>query len=149
GDLKNRRVDIRYIYLNGGPVNGWDTWTPTPGDRATRYIRNSRTLGMIPFFVLYNIPDASESYALDLQHVQDPVYMAAYFRNLQSALRLINQESPDDPVGMILEPDFLGYLAQNAAGDPGSLAAATHAVYDSGVLSADADPSFPDTVTGL
>lgn len=146
---KNRRMDIRYIYLNGGPWNGWDTWSATPGGRATQYIRNSRTLGMIPFFVFYNIPDASESYALDLAHAQDPVYMAAYFRNLALALDLINQESPDDVVGMILEPDFLGYLAQNSAGAPSNIGAAAHAAYDSGVLSGDVDPRFPDTIAGL
>jgi hypothetical protein len=149
GGLKNRRMDIRYIYLNGGPQNGWDTWTATPGGRVTQYIRNSRALGMIPFFVFYNIPDASEGYALDLAHAQDPVYMAAYFRNLALALDSINQESPDDVVGMILEPDFLGYLAQNLAGAPANIAAAAHAAYSSGVLSSDVDPPFPDTIAGL
>lgn len=149
GDLTNRRMDIRYIYLNGGPIDGWDTWTNVPGDRATQYIRNSRMLGMIPYFVFYNIPDASEGYQIDLQHAQDPSYMAAYFRNLNLALQLINQESPDDPVGIVLEPDFLGYLAQNAAGSPSSIAAATQAAYDSGVLVAGTDPAFPNTVAGL
>lgn len=149
GGPVGRRMDIRYIYLNGGPLNGWDTWSGTSGDRATQYVRNSRTLGMIPFFVFYNIPDASEGYALDLAHAQDPAYMAAYFRNLALALKLINQESPDDVAGMILEPDFLGYLAQNAAASPSGIPAATHAVYDSGVLSTGADPAFPDTITGL
>src|ERR1035437_10102515 len=149
GGLRNRRMDIRYIYLNGGPLNGWDTWTVTPGGRASQYIRNSRTLGMIPFFVFYNIPDASEGYTFDLAHAQDPVYMAAYFRNLALALDLINQESPDDVVGMILEPDFLGYLAQNSGSAPSNIGAAAHAAYSSGVLSGDVDPLFPDTIAGL
>jgi hypothetical protein len=147
--LQGHRVDIRYIYLNGGPQNGWSTWTGTPGARASQYIRNSRMLGMIPFFVFYNIPDASEGYALDLAHAQDPVYMAAYFSNLALALDMINQESPDDVAGMILEPDFLGYLAQNAGRAPSNIAAAVHAAYDSGILSSDVDPLFPDTIAGL
>jgi hypothetical protein len=147
--LQGHRVDIRYIYLNGGPQNGWSTWTGTPGARASQYIRNSRLLGMIPFFVFYNIPDASEGYALDLAHAQDPVYMAAYFSNLALALDMINQESPDDVVGVILEPDFLGYLAQNSGSAPSNIAAAVHAAYSGGILSSDVDPLFPDTIAGL
>ena len=146
---KNKRVDIRYIYLNGGPLRGWDTWTDTPGTRVTRYVRNSRMLGMIPFFVYYNIPDDAESYQLDLAHAQDARYMAAYYKNLKMALELINIESPDDVVGMILEPDFIGYLAQNANQPATAIAAATSAIYDSGVLVRGQDPSFPDTIAGL
>jgi hypothetical protein len=146
---KNKRVDIRYIYLNGGPLRGWDTWGDAPGSRAVRFIRNSRLFGMIPFFVFYNIPDDSESYALDLAHVQDRTYLIAYFRNLKLTLDIINQESPDDTVGILLEPDFLGYLAQNAAKPASAIAAATRAAYDSGVLSTAEDPAFPDTVQGL
>ncbi|HLG96414.1 MAG TPA: cellulose binding domain-containing protein [Bryobacteraceae bacterium] len=147
-DLTNRRVDIRYIYLNGGPINGWDTWGNGSGSRAVTFIRNSRMLGVIPFFVFYNIPDSSEGYQVDLQHVQDAAYMAAYFKNLKLALDLINQESPDDMVGIILEPDFIGYLAQNANQPASAITAITSAAYSSGVLSS-SDPLFPNTVQGL
>ncbi len=146
---KNHRVDSRYIYLNGGPIQGWDTWTGTPGDRAVSYIRNSRQLGMIPIFVFYNIADSGEGYLSDVAHVQNASYMRAYFTNLKLALDIIRQESPDDPVEMILEPDFLGYLAQNANAPASAIGAATSAAYASGVLSADRDPNFPDSVAGL
>jgi len=145
---KNRRVDSRYIYLNGGPWNGWDTWGAYPGSRAVNYIRNSRLLGIIPVFVFYNIPDGSESYELDLGHAQDRGYMTAYFRNLKLFLDVVKRESPDDLVGVILEPDFLGYLAQNAGKPASAIPAATKAAYDSGVLDA-SDPQFPDTIQGL
>jgi len=145
---RNRRMDIRYIYLNGGPVNGWDTWGASPGSRAVNYIRNSRMLGMIPFFVWYNIPDGSESYELDLAHVQSPGYMTAYFGNLRLFLDIVRRDAAGDTVGMILEPDFLGYLAQNAGQPAERIRAATHAAYDSGLLGS-ADPRFPDTVQGL
>ncbi len=145
----NKRADIRYIYLNGGPFTGWTTWTNTPGARASEYIDHSQQLGLIPFFVFYNIPDASEGYAIDLAHVQDASYMQAYFQNLKLALDLINQESPGDLVGLILEPDFIGYLAQNAGQPAASISAMTHAAYSSGVLAAGTDPTFPDTVQGL
>jgi hypothetical protein len=146
---QNRRVDARYIYLNGGPLQGWHTWSLALGERATSYIRISRTLGMIPFFVFYNIPADSESYALDLAHVNDAAYMAAYFKNLKLALDIVVRESPDDPVGFILEPDFLGYLAQNANRPASAISAVTAAAYESGVLDASIDPLFPQTVEGL
>ncbi len=146
---QNRRVDSRYIYLNGGPYQGWDTWSVRLGDRATNYIRTSRTLGMIPFFVFYNIPAGSESYEIDLANVNDSAYMVAYFKNLKLALDIAVRESPDDPVGFILEPDFLGYLAQNANRPPSGITAATAAAYESGVLNASTDPQFPSNVEGL
>ncbi|MFN7921116.1 MAG: cellulose binding domain-containing protein [Bryobacteraceae bacterium] len=145
---RNKRVDIRYIYINGGPFNGWDTWSNEPGGRAINYIRNSRMLGMVPFFVFYNIADGGESYDTDLSHVQSASYMQAYFRNLKLLLDIIQRESPDDMVGMILEPDFLGYLAQNSGKRPAQIPAITRAAYEVGVLGG-ADPKFEDNVQGL
>lgn len=148
-DRKNRRVDVRYIYLNGGPTGGWDTWSNEPGGRARTFIRESRRLGFVPYFVFYNIPDGSESYAIDLAHMQDATYMAAYFRNLGLALRIANEESPDEPVGFLFEPDYIGYMAQQSGQRPAQLMAATQAAYASGALVAGVDPTFPNTLTGL
>lgn len=148
--LQNTRVDVRYIYLNNGPGEyGWYTWAGGNGNRARRYIRESKTLGVIPFFVYYNIPDAGESYYTDLQHIQDPAYMAAYFADLVRALDIISTEGGDDTVGIILEPDFLGYMMQNSGLQPAQIAAQVHAVYDAGILTRGIDPDFADNVTGL
>jgi len=109
-------VDVRYIYLNGGHEYGWSTWNGTVnqrGGRAISYIRESLKLGMSPSFVYYNIPDGGESYTTNLSHINSSTYMAGYFNDLKLALDIINQEAPDELVQMILEPDFLGYLAQN------------------------------------
>jgi hypothetical protein len=146
---ENKRVDVRYIYLNAGPYLGWDTWGNVPGDRATNYIRNSHMLGMIPFFVYYNLNGSGDGYLNNLGNIQNATYMAAYFTQLKLALTIINQESPDDVVGMVLEPDFIGYLAQNAGQPASGIAAMTHTVYTSGLLTAGVDPTFPDTVAGL
>ncbi len=57
-------MDARYIYLNGGPkaiAGGWRSWTDKDGFRATSFVRESLKLGMIPFFVWYNIPDGGEA----------------------------------------------------------------------------------------
>lgn len=144
-----KRMDVRYIYLNGGPFNGWRTWSSQDGYRVTSYLRESQQLGIVPYFVWYNIPDGGESYYTDRQHVEDAAYMAAYFRDLKFALDLIRTQAPDDPVGFILEPDFLGYMMQNAGVRTDQLPAATRAAYAAGVLSAGTDPQFADTIQGL
>lgn len=107
--LKNNRMDVRYIYINGGPISGWNSWQP---DRAIKFARNSVKMGLTPFFIFYNIPDGSESYALDLAHVKDPSYMTAYFNNLNLFLNQVKNELGDEFFGVVLEPDFLGYMQQ-------------------------------------
>ena len=148
-DRRNKRMDIRYIYLNGGPFIGWDTWTNVPGDRAARYIRESQRLGIIPFFVFYNVPEGGESYATNLANIQSESYLSAYYENLSLALRIIREEGGDDPVGIVLEPDFLGYIAQNANAPAEQVLAQTHTAYDTGTLVSGVDPSFPDNVKGF
>jgi hypothetical protein len=144
----NRYSDMRYIHLNGGPVDGWSTWGSQPGSRLANYIRNSRQLGIIPAFVFYNIPASSEGYQIVAQHLKDAAYLRKWFENLSLALGLINRESPDDGVVLILEPDSIGYLAQNSGLRPTAIPVATHAAYDAGILKA-SDPQFPDTLTGF
>ncbi len=145
----NTRIDIRYIYLNGGPFTGWRTWTPQDGGRLISYLQWSEKLGIIPYFVWYNIPDGGESYFTDLQHIQSQSYMQAYFRDLAFAMGQIHALAPDQTVGMVLEPDFLGYLMQNSGLQANQIQAFTSAAYNAGVLSAATDPVFPDTVQGL
>lgn len=107
----NRRMDIRYIYINGGPINGWTSWG---ADRARKYARESLKLGIIPFFVFYNIPDGGESYYTDLEHIQDQNYMDAYYSNLEFFLSEVASIMKGELYGIILEPDFLGYMQQNS-----------------------------------
>jgi hypothetical protein len=150
----NTRADMRYIYLNGGasvPGNtNWCTWTTVPCFRETSYIRESKKLGMTPVFVFYNIPDGGESYTTDLAHIQDPAYMAAYFKDWANVISIANTEAGDDLVGYVIEPDFIGYLMQNSGLQPSQIAARVDQAYASGVLSTAAgDPQFPNTVEGL
>jgi hypothetical protein len=150
----NVRADSRYIYLNGGasvPGNSsWCTWTTIPCFRATSFIRESRKLGMVPVFVFYNIADGGESYSTDLAHIQDATYMSAYFKDWVKVIDIANSESPDDPVGYVIEPDFIGYMMQNSGLQPSQITARVDQAYSSGVLSTAAgDPSFPNTLEGL
>jgi hypothetical protein len=143
-------MDARYIYLNGGPTNGWASWTQPAGNRARGFIRESRKLGMVPFFVYYNVPSGAESYAGDLAHISDTDYMEAYYKDLRLSLTIARAEGGDDTVGFIFEPDFLGYMAQNHPVAPSKTKAAVSAAYSSGVLNTSrGDPRFPDTLTGL
>ncbi|MGL4655000.1 MAG: hypothetical protein ACRCWM_03815, partial [Sarcina sp.] len=148
-DDTNKRMDIRYIYINGGPFSGWRTWTTEDGGRAKKYITESLKMGMIPFFVYYNIPDSSEDYAVDLAHINDTKYMEAYFKDLKFLLDICVEYAGDETVGMVFEPDFLGYMMQQSGKQPNEITAVVDAAYSSGVLEKGKDPEFENSVKGL
>ncbi|MGL5152930.1 MAG: dockerin type I domain-containing protein [Clostridium sp.] len=149
-DYTNKRVDIRYIYLNGGPLDQWGSWNQNGGQRAISYINESKKLGIIPYFVYYNIPDSAEDYERDLRHINDTVYMEAYYRDLKLFLDIINEYAEGEPVGIVLEPDFLGYMMQQSKKQPNEIAAAgVEMAYKNGILTKGSDPDFPNTVEGL
>lgn len=113
----NKSMDIRYIYINGGPFTGWSSWGP---NRPTTFAEESLRHGLIPFFVYYNIPDGGESFFTDLAHANDPAYMTAYFADLDNFMTQVENVLQGELYGIILEPDFLGYMQQNAVpNDPG------------------------------
>ncbi len=154
----NTRVDARYIYLNDGPYNptmtswggnpnNWYGETTPLGARCYGYVRESLKLGMIPFFVWYNIDGTGDSFTTDTTNAQNADFMAGYFTDLQRMCDLIKGEAPDETVGIVIEPDFIGYLAQNGV-DPTTFAARTDAAYTVGVLVHGVDPEFPNTITG-
>lgn len=148
-DDTNKRTDIRYIYVNGGPVSGWRTWTSEDGGRVKTYIKESLKMGMIPYFVYYNIPDAAEDYSVDLQHINDKTYMEAYYKDLKFFLDICNEYAADETVGIVLEPDFLGYMMQQSGKKASEIVAVgVESAYTSGVLGSTA-PRFDNTVTGL
>lgn len=149
-DNTNKRMDVRYIYINGGPLaNGWREWTTVDGDRAKNYIKESLKLGIIPFFVYYNIPDSGENYELDLAHINSKEYMEAYFKNLKFLLDICVEYGQGETIGMVFEPDFLGYMMQQSKKQPNEISALVEAAYSSGVLQKGVDPEFNNTVEGL
>ena len=154
----NTRVDARYIYLNGGPYsatsttwggnpNNWYGETSPLGLRAYGYVRNSLMYGQIPFFVWYNIDGTGDSFTTDTGNAQNADFMAGYFTDLVTMCNLVKSEAPDEAVGIVIEPDFIGYLAQNGV-DPTTFPAATHGAYTAGVLVHGTDPEFADTIQG-
>ena len=146
----NRRLDARYIYLNDGPSNlyqSWRTWTTVDGFRATSFVRESLKLGMIPFFVWYNIDGPGDGYYTDTADARNATFMYGYYTDLKFFIDKVNAEAPGELVGVVIEPDFLGYIAQNGD-NPDNDVAATDQAYAAGVLTAGVDPAFPNTITG-
>jgi len=148
-DDRNKRMDIRYIYINGGPFFGWRKWSNEDGGRAIRFIQESLKLGMIPFFVFYNIPDGGESYWTDLQHMHNMTYMEAYYDNLKFFLDICRDYGENETIGIVLEPDLIGYMMQNSGKTPDEIMALVNASYSIGVLNRSVDPAFPNTLRGL
>lgn len=148
-DLTNKRTDIRYIYINGGPFKGWRSWTSEDGARAKTFINESLKMGMIPFFVYYNIPDNDEGYEVDLKHINDKSYIEGYFKDLKYFLDICKEYGKDETIGMIFEPDFLGYMMQQSNKSPEEIPALVEAAYSSGVLEKGKDPDFSNNVKGL
>ncbi|MEG1002310.1 cellulose binding domain-containing protein [Clostridium sp.] len=148
-DYTNKRTDVRYIYMNGGPFTGWRSWTTEDGARAKTYITESLKMGMVPFFVYYNIPDNEESYETDLKHINDKEYMEAYFKDLKFLLDICKEYGKDETIGMVFEPDFLGYMMQQSGKKPEEISALVDSVYSSGVLEKGKDPIFENNVKGL
>lgn len=148
-DYTNKRTDIRYIYMNGGPFSGWRSWTTEDGARAKTYITESLKMGMIPFFVYYNIPDNEESYETDLKHINDKEYMEAYYKDLKFLLDICKEYGGDETIGMVFEPDFLGYMMQQSGKKPEEISALVDAAYSSGILEKGKDPDFGNNVKGL
>ncbi|MDJ0742637.1 MAG: hypothetical protein QNJ32_04645 [Xenococcaceae cyanobacterium MO_167.B27] len=151
--LSNKRIDSRYIYLNNGPLNNpinpdGASWRKEDA-RLQNFLTNSLKFGMTPTLVWYNIPDAGESYVGDLEHIQNQEYMQAYFEDLQYALDETLRIAGDETVKMILEPDFLGYMAQNSGLGPDQIFAQTDAVYNAGILKRGEDPDFGNNLQGL
>jgi hypothetical protein len=120
------RIDIRYIYLNGGPFTGWANW----GERVKTSTKNSLLWGMIPFFVFYNIPEAVEDYPTDLANVQSSTYMTAYYANLDLFLTQAKTVMQGELYGAVLEPDFLGYMQQQSGKQPSEITTADGTLVD-------------------
>jgi hypothetical protein len=107
---KGTRMDLRYIYLCDGPFKGWHIWYK----RVEQFAANSMLWGMVPFFVFYNIPaNTGESYAIDLKHINSLRYMTAYYSNLQLFLKRAQEVMQGELYGIVVEPDFLGYMQQS------------------------------------
>ncbi|WP_275424970.1 fibronectin type III domain-containing protein [Archangium violaceum] len=142
-----KRLDYGYLYLNGGSqISEWHS-------RAVRLATKSKEQGMTPIFVVYGIGGNTDSHSAVWNNLQSASFLSQYFQALADVGRTASEIMGTGRIGYIIEPDTLGYIQQQYASqygnDPSKIPAATHAVYDSGVLQRDRDPLFPNTLTGL
>ncbi|OJH37454.1 fibronectin type III domain-containing protein [Cystobacter ferrugineus] len=142
-----KRLDYGYLYLNGGSqISEWH-------DRAVRLATKSKEQGMTPIYVVYGIGGNTDSASAVWNNLQSASFLTTYFKSLCDVGRTATGIMGTGRIGYVIEPDTLGYIQQQYAAqysnDPTQMPAATHAVYDSGVLQRGVDPSFSNTLTGL
>ncbi|MFM1802099.1 MAG: hypothetical protein RJA81_1451, partial [Planctomycetota bacterium] len=164
-------VDYLYIYDQGG-ANYRDA-------NLKGLLQQASTYGMVPSVVYYNIQNVSSSSGASTGVVEGPGsafqainnydlnglslftdYMKNYFIKLKDSLAVIQDSGL--PVQLIMEPDFLGYMATgypSQYGLPDSFVPSSSdrtlntvrvdQIYDSGLLTKGVDPDFPNTVKGF
>ncbi len=130
---QNRRVDIRYIYLNQWSNGNPDGWA----QRETTFLDNGLQLGQMPFFVEYNVNGGQDSQQHIKSNLQDKAFMGEYFTHLAQAATIAHKEAGNTPVGFIIEPDMLGYMLHDLKETP-DMQTAIDEIY---TLSAPIDPS--------
>ena len=166
-------IDYLYIYDQGG------------ADYADGNLRGLLTqavrYGLVPVVVFYNIQavnnaagstgitegwdsayQAINDFNLTGSGQKDPNmftgYMQRYFTKLAADFTAMNRVGV--PVQVVVEPDFLGYMAANVPSFQASTfvpnvndrtlnTAKVSAMYDAGLLTRGTDPVFPDTVAGM
>lgn len=101
--------DLRYTVLSGGPDKfGWRLNYSTreynieeEGKKAKEFICHSQRLGMTPVFVYKNA---------SMINLNSMEYMLQYYLDLEFLLDLINKESPNLSVWIIVEPELIKSL---------------------------------------
>ena len=171
-------IDYLYIYDQGGP----DYTDGNLRGLLTQAVRH----GQVPVVVFYNIQavlDATGSTGItegynsayasinNFNYTQsgqkNPTmytdFMKRYFQKMQRDFTLMN--SVGVPVQVVVEPDFLGYMAVNTPdpryfpasfvpnpstlGDRTVNTAMTSDIYAAGLLVSGTDPTFANTIAGL
>ena len=166
-------IDYLYIYDQGGA----DYTDGNLTGLLTQAVRH----GLVPVVVYYNIqavdtaagktgvvegPNAAyqaiNDYNWSDSKQTDPNlftgYMKRYFTKLATDFTTMNRVGV--PVQVVVEPDFLGYMAANLPAFQASTfvpnssdrtlnTAKVSSMYDAGLLTRGTDPDFPDTVAGL
>ncbi|GAA1933626.1 carbohydrate binding domain-containing protein [Kitasatospora viridis] len=134
--------DYGYEYLVGNDMPNWAATTTT-------MVQHSEQLGMTPVLTEYGMNGNIDGTSVDWTNMQNSGWLTSYFQALKNAATAANAASGGKPVGWVIEPDMMGYLQQNYGSDATKMAAATSAVYSSGVLTSGTDPAFDNTLKGL
>jgi hypothetical protein len=127
------KVDVYDEYLGTGD---WTSWNSPPCDYVCVVADAAKSIGAIPMFTYYQMANNGDG---NISVVNDATFMGTYW----SRLKLLFQDiaALKTPALVNVEPDFWGYVEQNAPGhDPTKMAA---------VVSSNSDcAALPNTVAG-
>jgi hypothetical protein len=165
-------IDYLYIYDQGGA----DYTDGNLRGLLTQAVRH----GLVPVVVFYNIQavnnaagrtgitegensayqainDYNWSDSKQVDKTMFTGYMKRYFTKLAADFDTMNRVGV--PVQVVMEPDFLGYMAANKPAFEASAfvpstdrtlnTAKVSSMYDAGLLTRGVDPAFPDTLAGM
>jgi hypothetical protein len=107
------RLDYRYQYLSGGANtgNGWATWQSN-GGYATSYINSSRSAGVNPAFIYYQILQSAPSYD-EYSNFQNSATMRSYYDDFKLLMQKCGQAGGNILVD--IEPDLTGVMQQHSS----------------------------------
>ena len=130
-------IDFYERYLVGlSDSGGWQTWN-TDGSYVNIVASDADSVGAVPLYTLYQMATWGDG---NLAGLSDPTFMTLYW----DGVRVMFQRLAiyDKPAVVNIEPDFLGYVMQQApGGDPAQLTALV-------TLAAEC-ADLPDDVTGM
>jgi len=113
------KPDINDAYLVGVGAGAWPTWNSPSGAYVNVAAAKADKMGAVPMFTFYQMASNGDG---NLSGINDPVFMEKYWANV----RLLYQRLSiyGKPALINFEPDFWGYVQQQAPGnDPRRLPA--------------------------
>ena len=113
--LKGKEIDALYKYCQGGA-----DYVKNPAgndiEEMAIYAGAAKAIGAMMFYVYYNIPDPDESKQIAKDNFSSAAYRTKYFDKLKNFLDRIGEVMGDEKFGVIIEPDFLGYMQTMTGG---------------------------------
>jgi len=129
--------DIYDAYLVGVGAGSWPTWNSPSGSYITDTAAQANAIGAVPMFTLYQMATNGDG---NISEINTPSFMTGYWSQARLMFQVI--ASYHKPVLVNLEPDFWGYVEQQAPnGDPTQLAAYVSAEPECSAL--------PNTAVGI
>ena len=113
------KPDIYDAYLVGVGAGSWPTWNTPAGSFITDTAVQATAIGAVPMFTLYQMASNGDG---NISQINAAAFMSGYWSQARLMFQVIG--SYGKPVLVNLEPDFWGYVEQQApGGDPTQLAA--------------------------
>ena len=149
--LKQKWYDFHYSYVQGGTfstISSWRTDATYDGERVSKLTRNALKRGAIPVYTWYNMVSGTHGDGDVYKALQDTTHMKEYFYDFKVFLDMAKDELAGENCVIVLEPDQIGYLAQQQAESPGEISVPVYKAYEVGLLDRATDPAFSNNVIG-